>query len=48
MVGNSEDRLSRVDAHLSVCLNLRVFLIVLNKRAISGDKVCLNVLNVDI
>ena len=34
------ERLSRVDAHLSVCLNSRVFLIVLNKRTISGDKVC--------
>ena len=40
MVGNPEDRLSRVDAHLSVCLNSRVSLIVLNKRIISGDKVC--------
>ena len=40
MVGNPEARLSRVDAHLSVCLNLRVFLIVLNKRTISDDKVC--------
>ena len=40
MVGNPEDRLSRVDAHLSVCLNSRVFLIVLNKRTIPGDKVC--------
>ena len=32
MVGNPEDRLSRVDAHLSVCLNSRAFLIVLNKK----------------
>ena len=40
MVGNPEDRLFRVDAHLSVCLNSRIFLIVLNKRTISGDKVC--------
>ena len=40
MVGNPEDRFSRVDAHLSVCLNSRTFLIVLNKRTISGDKVC--------
>ena len=40
MVGNPEDRLSGVDAHLSVCLNSRGFLIVLNKRTISGDKVC--------
>ena len=36
MVGNPED------AHLSVCLNSRVFLIVLNKITISGDKVCFN------
>ena len=40
MVGNPEDRLSRVVAYLSVCLNSRLFLIVLNKRTISGDKVC--------
>ena len=48
MACNPEDRLSHVDAHLSVCLNSRVFLIVLNKITISGDKFVLNVLNVDI
>ena len=40
MVGNPEDRFSRVDVHLSVCLNSHVFLIVRNKITISGDKVC--------
>ena len=41
MVGNPEDRFSHVDAHLSVCLNSCV-LIVLNKITTSGDKVCFN------
>ena len=41
MVENPEDRLSSIDDHLSVCLNLRVlFLIVLNKRTLLGNKVC--------